>query len=63
MNKTLITILVFALLVSLIISPFAALASLMLILLIAAFFLFLGNLFQTITGGDSDLKINENKMK
>ncbi|NDJ21825.1 hypothetical protein GS682_09280 [Nostoc sp. B(2019)] len=63
MNKTLITILVFALLVSLIISPFAALASLMLILLIAAFFLLLGNLFQTITGGDSDLKVHESKME
>ncbi|MBD6615490.1 hypothetical protein FNW02_06470 [Komarekiella sp. 'clone 1'] len=61
MNKTLITTVVFALLVSLIISPFAALASLMFILLIAAFFLLLGNLFQTITGGDPDLKINENK--
>ncbi|MBW4689714.1 MAG: hypothetical protein KME40_32625 [Komarekiella atlantica HA4396-MV6] len=63
MNKTLLTILVFALLVSLIISPFAALASLMFILLIAAFFLLLGNLFQAITGGNKDLKINENKME
>jgi len=56
MNKTLLTILMFALLVLFIISPFAALASLMLIVLVSAFFSLLGNLFQAIIGGDTDPK-------
>jgi hypothetical protein len=63
MNKTLITILMFAFIVSLILSPFAALASLMFILLVAAFLFLLGNLFQAIIGGNSELKVHENKME
>ncbi|MEH2135325.1 hypothetical protein [Nostoc sp.] len=51
MNKTLLTILMFALLILFIISPFAALASLMLIVLASAFLSLLGNLFQVIIGG------------
>ncbi|MEH2409497.1 hypothetical protein [Nostoc sp.] len=56
MNKTLLTILMFALLLLFIISPFAALASLMLVVLVSAFFSLLGNLFQVIIGGDTDPK-------
>lgn len=56
MNKTLVTILMFALLILFIISPFAALASLMLIVLVSAFFSLLGNLFQVIIGGDTNPK-------
>ncbi|MEH2195527.1 MAG: hypothetical protein V7K98_23205 [Nostoc sp.] len=56
MNKTLLTILMFALLLLFIISPFAALASLMLILLVSAFLSLLGNLFQVIIGGDTNPK-------
>lgn len=50
MNKTLLMILMFALLLLFIISPFAALASLMLLVLVSAFFSLLGNLFQAIIG-------------
>ncbi len=56
MNKTLITILMFSLLLLFIISPFAALASLMLLVLVAAFFSLLGNLFQAIIGGNNNPK-------
>ncbi|MEH2159494.1 MAG: hypothetical protein V7K38_00230 [Nostoc sp.] len=56
MNKTLLTILMFALLILFIISPFAALASLMLIVLVSAFLSLLGNLFQVIIGGDTKPK-------
>ncbi|MBW4498821.1 MAG: hypothetical protein KME57_04365 [Scytonema hyalinum WJT4-NPBG1] len=55
MNKTLITTLMFAFLLLFIISPFATLASLMLLLLGAAFFFLLGNIFQAIIGSsDTD---------
>ena len=56
MNKTLLTILMLALLLLFIISPFAALASLMLIVFVSAFLSLLGNLFQVIIGGDTDPK-------
>jgi len=56
MNKTLLTILILSLLLLFIISPFAALASLMLVVLVSAFFSLLGNLFQVIIGGDTDAK-------
>ncbi|MEH1959538.1 MAG: hypothetical protein V7L05_06580 [Nostoc sp.] len=56
MNKTLITILMFALLLLFIISPFAALAGLMLVVLVSAFFFLVGNLFQAIIGGDTNSK-------
>ncbi|MBF2009242.1 hypothetical protein ACF3DV_02645 [Chlorogloeopsis fritschii PCC 9212] len=51
MNKTLITTLLFVFLLLFIISPFASLASLMLLMLIAAFVFFVGNLVQAIIGG------------
>jgi hypothetical protein len=54
MNKTLLTILMFAFLLLFITSPFAALTSLMLVLLVAAFFFLAGNLFQAIVGGNTD---------
>lgn len=56
MNKTLLSTLIFAFLLLFIVSPFAGLASLMLVLLVAAFFSLLGNIFQVIIGGDSDSK-------
>ncbi|MEH2333172.1 hypothetical protein [Nostoc sp.] len=56
MNKTLLKILMFALLILFIISPFAALASLMLVVLVSAFFFLLGDVFQAILGGDTDPK-------
>ncbi|WP_167755979.1 hypothetical protein [Nostoc sp. ATCC 53789] len=56
MNKTLLTILMLALLLLSIISPFAALASLMLVVLVSAFFSLLGNLFQAIIAGDTNPK-------
>ncbi|MFN6566619.1 hypothetical protein [Dendronalium sp. ChiSLP03b] len=52
MNKTLLTILMFAFLLLFIISPFAALTGLMLVVLFAGFFVLIGNLFQAIIGGD-----------
>ncbi|MEH2042679.1 hypothetical protein [Nostoc sp.] len=54
MNKTLLKILMFALLILFIISPFAALASLMLVVLVSAFFFLLGDVFQAIISGDTD---------
>ncbi|MGF1939078.1 MAG: hypothetical protein RM347_032800 [Nostoc sp. ChiQUE02] len=56
MNNTLLRILMFGLLILFIISPFAALASLMLVLLVAGFFFLLGDVFQAIIGGDTDPK-------
>jgi hypothetical protein len=50
MNKTLLTTLMFAFLLIFIISPFATLASLMLLLLVAAFLFLIGNIFQAIIG-------------
>jgi len=54
MNKTLLSTLIFAFLLLFILSPFAGLASLMLVLLVGAFFSLLGNIFQAIIGSDSD---------
>ncbi|WGV25169.1 hypothetical protein [Halotia branconii] len=56
MNQTILTILVFGLLLLFIVSPFAALAGLMIMLLIAAFFFFFANVFQAIIGGDINSK-------
>ncbi|MEH1820481.1 MAG: hypothetical protein V7L31_15620 [Nostoc sp.] len=56
MNKTLLKLLIFGLLILFIVSPFAALASLMLIILFAAFFSLLGDVFQAIIGGDTNPK-------
>ncbi|MEH2237813.1 hypothetical protein [Nostoc sp.] len=56
MNKTLLTILMLALLLLFIISPFAALTSLMLVVLVSAFLSLLANLFQAIIGGDTNPK-------
>ncbi|MEH2124486.1 hypothetical protein [Nostoc sp.] len=56
MNKTLLKILMFGLLILFILSPFAALASLMLVVLIGAFLFLLGDVFQAIIGGDTDPK-------
>ncbi|MDZ8052909.1 MAG: hypothetical protein RMX68_032545 [Aulosira sp. ZfuVER01] len=54
MSRVLIAILLFGFLVLFIFSPFAALAGLMLVLLVASFFSLLGNIFQAILGTDSD---------
>ncbi|MEH2071385.1 MAG: hypothetical protein V7K47_25080 [Nostoc sp.] len=54
MNRTLLTILMFGFLVLFITSPFAALGSLMLVLLFGAFFSLVGNVFQAIVGGNTD---------
>ncbi|BAY75031.1 MAG: hypothetical protein RMY28_014815 [Nostoc sp. ChiSLP01] len=54
MNKTLLSILMFGLLLLFIVSPFAGLASLMFILLVAAFLSLAGNVFQAIIGGDTN---------
>ncbi len=54
MNRTLLTILMFAFLLLFITSPFAALASLMLVLFVAAFFFLVENLFQAIIGSNTD---------
>jgi glucose uptake protein GlcU len=54
MNKTLLSILIFAFLLLFIVSPFAGLASLMLVLLVGAFFSLVGNIFQAIIGSNSD---------
>lgn len=56
MNKTLLKILMFSLLILFILSPFAALASLMLVVLVSGFFFLLGDVFQVIIGGDTDPK-------
>ncbi|MBW4564757.1 MAG: hypothetical protein KME32_27260 [Mojavia pulchra JT2-VF2] len=56
MNRTLIAILTFFFLFLFIVSPFAALASLMLVVLSAAFLSLVGNVFQTLIGGNSNSK-------
>ncbi|MEH1811889.1 MAG: hypothetical protein V7K26_33105 [Nostoc sp.] len=56
MNKTLLKTLIFGLLILFILSPFAALASLMLVVVVGAFFFLLGDVFQAIIGGDTDPK-------
>ena len=53
MTRTILSILMFVFLILFITSPFAALASLMLILLVGSFFFLLGNIFQGIIGGDA----------
>ncbi len=52
MNKTLMITLMFAFLLLFIISPFATLASLMLLLLFTAFFFLVSNIFQAIIGSN-----------
>ncbi|MBD2608338.1 hypothetical protein H6G81_28425 [Scytonema hofmannii FACHB-248] len=59
MNKTLLSTLIFAFLLLFILSPFAALASLMLVLLVAAIFTLVGNILQAIIGSNSDLQSQE----
>jgi hypothetical protein len=59
MNKTLVTILLFAGLVLFIISPFAGLASLMLVLLVAALFSTLSTVVQILIGGDTKKERHE----
>lgn len=54
MNKTLLSTLIFAFLLLFILSPFAGLASLMLVLLVGAFFSLVGNILQAIIGSNSD---------
>ena len=54
MNRTLLTILIFMFLLLSIISPFAILANLMLVLLVAAFLVSLGNVLQAIVGNKTD---------
>ncbi|WP_189523606.1 hypothetical protein [Nostoc sp. PA-18-2419] len=54
MNRTLLTTLMFAFLVLFITSPFAALGSLMLVLLAGAFLFLVGNVFQALVGGNAD---------
>jgi glucose uptake protein GlcU len=54
MNKTLLSILIFAFLLLFIVSPFAGLASLMLVILVGAFFSLVGNILQPIIGSNSD---------
>jgi hypothetical protein len=54
MNNTLISILVFLLLILFIFSPFAALASLMLVLLCASIFLFINKILQILIGGTGE---------
>ena len=54
MNKTLLSTLIFAFLILFIVSPFAGLASLMLVLLVGAFLSLFGNIFQAIIGSNSD---------
>lgn len=54
MNKTLLSTLIFAFILLFIVSPFAGLASLMLVLLVGAFFSLVGNIFQAIIGTNSD---------
>jgi len=50
MNKQLISIIVFGLLLLLLLSPFSALAALMLVLFVAATYNFMINLFRAFTG-------------
>ncbi|GAA6619850.1 hypothetical protein [Scytonema sp. NUACC26] len=50
MNRVLLTSLMFIFLLLFIVSPFAALASLMIVLLVSAFLLFIRNIFLAIIG-------------
>ncbi|AFY42374.1 hypothetical protein [Nostoc sp. PCC 7107] len=52
MNKTLITSVIFTMLILLIVYPFAVLASLMIVLLTSATFWFVKNLLQTMVSGN-----------
>lgn len=54
MFRILISILMFVFLFLFVTSPFAALAGLMFILLIAGFLLLLGNIFQALLGTDGN---------
>lgn len=54
MHRTLLTTLIFIFLILFIISPFAALANLMIVLLVAAFFFSLGNVLQAIVAKKTD---------
>lgn len=54
MNKTLLTILLFIGLLLFLTSPFAALASLMLVLLVGSLFWTISTLVQTIIKGDTN---------
>lgn len=54
MSRVLISILMFGFLLLFIFSPFAAFASLMLILLIAGFVSLISNIFQAILGTNSE---------
>jgi hypothetical protein len=56
MNRTLLTTLMLALLLLFVLSPFAGLASLMVVMLVGAFFFLIGNLFQAIISGDANPK-------
>jgi hypothetical protein len=50
MNKTVISLLVFALLIMFIFSPFAAFAGLMLVLFVFGLFTFIVNIFKILVG-------------
>jgi len=52
MNNTLISIVIFALLILFIFSPFAALAGLMLVLLGASIFVFFNKIWQILISGN-----------
>lgn len=54
MNKTLLSILMFAFLLLFIVSPFAALSGLMLVSVVAGFLFILNNLFQVFIHRDSN---------
>lgn len=54
MNKTLLSILMFAFLLLFIVSPFAGLSGLMLVSIVAGLLFVLNNLFQVIIHGDTD---------
>ncbi len=64
MQKTLLTTLIFALLVLFIFSPFAALAGLMIVLFITATIFFLNNILQVILGTNtSERKSSEDSFQ
>jgi hypothetical protein len=54
MNQVLLSIIVFGLLLLFIFSPFAALAGLMLVMIVATLFYGLGNIFRAIIGSSKD---------
>jgi hypothetical protein len=57
MNRTVISLLVFALLLMFIFSPFAAFAGLMLVLFVSGLFTFIVNIFKILVG---DTKSSQN---